>query len=165
MRHHKAFINDNHNHNNHNHGSKNHNQQKKTVGANEWRKDPQRIWTRTTRWKSRSRWTREEEILICECWIETSENSDIKVDRNENSINGDCQKFDAIYKHLERKSGENEVDHIETANTISSAQIASSLIYAYEAKKEKELAYMECKELEFLMIDPESLPEPKASII
>ncbi|GJW42787.1 hypothetical protein Tco_0071586 [Tanacetum coccineum] len=122
MRHHKAFINDNHNHNNHNHGSKNHNQQKKTVGANEWRKDPQRIWTRTTRWKSRSRWTREEEILICECWIETSENSDIK------------------------------------------AQIASSLIYAYEVKKEKELAYTECKELEFLMIDPESLPEPKATL-
>nr|GEY66616.1 hypothetical protein [Tanacetum cinerariifolium] len=34
---------------------------------------------------------------------------------------------------------------------------------AYEAKKEKELAYTECKE--FLMIDLDSLPEPKASII
>ncbi|GKB41674.1 hypothetical protein Tco_0886616 [Tanacetum coccineum] len=30
-------------------------------------------------------------------------------------INGDCQKFNAIYKHLERKSGENEAGHIETA--------------------------------------------------
>ncbi|GKA67191.1 ribonuclease H-like domain-containing protein [Tanacetum coccineum] len=37
--------------------------------------------------------------------------------------------------------------------------------YAYKAKKEKELAYTECKELEFLMIDPDSLLEPKASII
>ncbi|GJZ65007.1 hypothetical protein Tco_0621703 [Tanacetum coccineum] len=30
-------------------------------------------------------------------------------------INGDCQKFNAIYKHLTRKSGENEADHIENA--------------------------------------------------
>ncbi|GKC67158.1 hypothetical protein Tco_1099756, partial [Tanacetum coccineum] len=37
--------------------------------------------------------------------------------------------------------------------------------YAYKAKKEKELAYTECKELEFLMIDPDSLLEPKANII
>ncbi|GJW42788.1 hypothetical protein Tco_0071587 [Tanacetum coccineum] len=38
--------------------------------------------------QSCSRWTCEEEILICEYWIETSENSDIKVDRNENSFWG-----------------------------------------------------------------------------
>ncbi|GKC61082.1 hypothetical protein Tco_1088680 [Tanacetum coccineum] len=37
-------------------------------------------------------------------------------------INGDCQKFNAIYKHLERKSGENEADHIETAKTNFMAQ-------------------------------------------
>ncbi|GJX05776.1 hypothetical protein Tco_0193708 [Tanacetum coccineum] len=36
---------------------------------------------------------------------------------------------------------------------------------AYEAKKAKELAYMECKELEFLMIDTDGLPERKAAII
>ncbi|GKD37240.1 hypothetical protein Tco_1257447 [Tanacetum coccineum] len=41
-------------------------------------------------------------------------------------------------------------------------QAASS---AYEAKKEKELAYTDCKELEFFMIDRDSLPEPKATII
>nr|GFB45611.1 hypothetical protein [Tanacetum cinerariifolium] len=35
----------------------------------------------------------------------------------------------------------------------------------YEAKKAKELAYMECKELEFLMIDTDGLPENKAAII
>ncbi|GJU89970.1 hypothetical protein Tco_1302393 [Tanacetum coccineum] len=156
-------------------------------------------------------------------------------------INGDCQKFNAIYKHLERKSGENEADHIETAKINFAAQqakgrkflldhawrilknhskwdapelldtddhtkifgpdvrprpadktrpakktksettesngrsasgsISNSLSEdlrrklqatssAYEAKKEKELAYTECKELEFLKIDPDSLPEP-----
>nr|GEV06372.1 hypothetical protein [Tanacetum cinerariifolium] len=123
-------------------------------------------------------------------------------------VNGDCQKFNVIYKHLEHKSGKNKADHIETARINFAAQskgikfllehawrilkkhskwdapkpldtgdhaeifrpddlrrklqAASS---AYEAKKEKELAYTKCKELEFLMIDPDSLPEPKANII
>ncbi|GJW29589.1 hypothetical protein Tco_0046464 [Tanacetum coccineum] len=36
---------------------------------------------------------------------------------------------------------------------------------AYEAKKQKELAMMEFKEMEFLTIDADKLPEPKASII
>ncbi|GJW96364.1 hypothetical protein Tco_0178172 [Tanacetum coccineum] len=36
---------------------------------------------------------------------------------------------------------------------------------AYEAKKAKELAYMECKKLEFLIIDVDALAEPKATII
>ncbi|GJY81092.1 hypothetical protein Tco_0493843 [Tanacetum coccineum] len=37
--------------------------------------------------------------------------------------------------------------------------------FAYEAKKAKELAYMECKELEFLLIDAEGLLERKATIV
>ncbi|GJZ26881.1 hypothetical protein Tco_0571134 [Tanacetum coccineum] len=36
---------------------------------------------------------------------------------------------------------------------------------AYEVKKQKELAMMEFKEMEFLTIDADKLPEPKASII
>ena len=32
-------------------------------------------------------------------------------------LNGDCQKFHTIYKHLERRSGETEHDHIENAKT------------------------------------------------
>nr|GEV38833.1 hypothetical protein [Tanacetum cinerariifolium] len=36
---------------------------------------------------------------------------------------------------------------------------------AYEANKAKELAYMKCKELEFLMIDADALAKPKATII
>ncbi|GJW25988.1 protein NIM1-interacting 2 [Tanacetum coccineum] len=35
----------------------------------------------------------------------------------------------------------------------------------YEAKKAKEMAMIEFKEMEFLTIDADSLPEPKASII
>ncbi|GKD63303.1 hypothetical protein Tco_1305411 [Tanacetum coccineum] len=98
-----------------------------------------------------ARWSREEEILLTECWIETSENGQIGADRSEDSfwgqiiddfntgtsqgyrtrhmltgkwtrINGDCQKFNAIYKHLERKSGENEADHIEAAKITFATQ-------------------------------------------
>ncbi|GKE45216.1 hypothetical protein Tco_1472500, partial [Tanacetum coccineum] len=69
-----------------------------------------------------ARWTREEEILLTQCWIETSENGQIGADRSEESTNADCQKFNAIYKHLERKSGENEADHIEAAKITFTAQ-------------------------------------------
>ncbi|GJY75259.1 hypothetical protein Tco_0480375 [Tanacetum coccineum] len=97
------------------------------------------------------RWTREEEILLCKCWVDVFENNHIGADRSEYSfwgqitddfnqgtyqgtrtknmitgkwyrINGDCQKFNVVYKHLDRKSGENEADHIETAKTNFSAQ-------------------------------------------
>ncbi|GJZ18454.1 hypothetical protein Tco_0554577 [Tanacetum coccineum] len=132
-----------------------------------------------------------------------------KSGENEARINGDCQKFNAIYKHLQRKSGENEADHIEATKdhteifgpdtrprpasktrpakktksetTESSGGSASGSISdfvsedlrrklqagtsAYEAKKQKELAMMEFKEMEFLTIDADKLPEPKASII
>ncbi|GJV83859.1 hypothetical protein Tco_1523757 [Tanacetum coccineum] len=36
---------------------------------------------------------------------------------------------------------------------------------AYEAKREKEVAMMECRELEFLMLGPSSLPPEKRAII
>ncbi|GJY13596.1 hypothetical protein Tco_0382905 [Tanacetum coccineum] len=36
---------------------------------------------------------------------------------------------------------------------------------AYEAKREKELAMMQCRELEFLMLDPSTLPPEKRAII
>lgn len=32
-------------------------------------------------------------------------------------INGNCQKFNTIYKHLQHRSGENDVDHLENAKT------------------------------------------------
>ncbi|GJR96615.1 hypothetical protein Tco_0268789 [Tanacetum coccineum] len=94
-----------------------------------------------------SRWTRKEEILLFHCWVKVSKSNDIRADRSDDSfwgqimedfnqgtlhgthtknmltgkwsrINGDCQKFSAIYKHLERKSGKNEADHIKTTKTI-----------------------------------------------
>ncbi|GJZ68875.1 hypothetical protein Tco_0632425 [Tanacetum coccineum] len=108
-----------------------------------------------------ARWSREEEILLTQCWIETSENGQIGADRSEDSfwgqimddfntgttqgyrtrhmltgkwtrINGDCQKFNAIYKHLERKSGENEADHIEAAKITFAAQQSTGRKYQLE---------------------------------
>ncbi|GKB36984.1 hypothetical protein Tco_0881926 [Tanacetum coccineum] len=166
-------------------------------------------------------------------------------------MHGDCQRFNAIYKHLTRKSGENDADLVENAKTSylercgkkiqyphvwnilknypkwnaaepidednleelfgpdprerptdkqraskkaggstggstggSQSESISSLVSqdyrrkcdaaerAYEAKREKELAIMkkelaimQCKELEFLMLDPSSLPPAKRAII
>ncbi|GJZ62546.1 hypothetical protein Tco_0618683 [Tanacetum coccineum] len=163
-----------------------------------------------------ARWTREDEILLTECWIETSENSQIGADRSEDSFwvqimddfnTGTIQgyrtrhmltghsKWDAS-KPLDTK------DHSETfrpdvrprpagktrpakktksETTGSSEGSASGSLSdyvsedlrrklqagtsAYEAKKAKEMAMIEFKEMEFLTIDDDSLPEPKTSII
>nr|GEV05696.1 hypothetical protein [Tanacetum cinerariifolium] len=145
-------------------------------------------------------------------------------------MHGDCQRFNAIYKHLTRKSGENDVDLVENAKTSylercakqidednleelfgpdprerpagkqraskkqksvdtsspggstrgSQSESISSLVSqdyrrkcdaaerAYEAKRDKELAMMQCRELrelEFLMLDFSTLPPAKRAII
>ncbi|GJT30393.1 hypothetical protein Tco_0910668 [Tanacetum coccineum] len=65
-----------------------------------------------------------------------------KSGENEARINGDCQKFNAIYKHLQRKSGENEADHIEATKEslirdnnkfILLASLSDSLEYIAES--------------------------------
>ncbi|GJT02275.1 hypothetical protein Tco_0823444 [Tanacetum coccineum] len=35
-----------------------------------------------------SRWTREEEILLCQCWVKVSESNDIRADRSDDSFWG-----------------------------------------------------------------------------
>ncbi|GJV93653.1 hypothetical protein Tco_1036834 [Tanacetum coccineum] len=138
-------------------------------------------------------------------------------------IHGDCQRFNAIYKHLTRKSGENDADLVENAKTSylercgkkiqyphvcpdprehptgkqraskkqksvdtssargstggSQSESVSSLVSqdyrrkcdvaerAYEANRDKELAMMQCRELEFLMLNPSTLPPEKRVII
>ncbi|GJX46131.1 hypothetical protein Tco_0271321 [Tanacetum coccineum] len=128
-------------------------------------------------------------------------------------MHGDCQRFNAIYKHLTCKSEESDADLVKNAKTSyiercelfdpdprerpagkqrslkkqklvdtssvggstegSQSESVSSLVSqdyrrkcdaverVYEAKREKELAMMQCKELEFLMLDPSSLPPAK----
>ncbi|GJU48484.1 hypothetical protein Tco_1218039 [Tanacetum coccineum] len=135
------------------------------------------------------RWTQDEEVLLCKCWVEVSRNNQIEADRNDESfwrqITDDfnqgsyqgtrpagkpqTQKRPKIRKRLGSRRGKSI--GISKSGSISESlfkdlrrkmQAAES---AYEAKKAKELAYIECKELEFLMIDLDTLAEPKATII
>ncbi|GJV33172.1 hypothetical protein Tco_1393572 [Tanacetum coccineum] len=115
-------------------------------------------------------------------------------------MHSDCQRFNAIYKHLTRKSGESDADLVENAKTSYIERCGKKIQYdhvwtilkyypkwnaakpidkdnlqelrkcnagerAYEAKREKELAMMQCREMEFLMLDPSSLPPAKRAII
>ncbi|GJX87233.1 hypothetical protein Tco_0339247 [Tanacetum coccineum] len=164
-------------------------------------------------------------------------------------MHDDCQRFNAIYKHLTRKSEESDADLVENAKTSymerygnkkfmydhvwnilknyskwnasepigednlqelfgpdsrecpagkqrapknqksvdtssvggstrgSQSESISGLLSqdyrrkceaaerAYEAKREKELAMMQCRELEFLMLDHSTLPPAKRAII
>ncbi|GKE35722.1 hypothetical protein Tco_1455044 [Tanacetum coccineum] len=112
-------------------------------------------------------------------------------------MHGDCQRFNGIYKYLNRKSGESDADLVENAKTTyidrydnlqelfgpdpkerpadkQRAKKKQKSDYrrkcdaaeeAYKAKKEKELGMLQCRELEFLMIDHSSLPPEKRAII
>lgn len=92
------------------------------------------------------KWSKGEEKLLAETWIAISPDKNLGNDKdadffwneiteafNEQTLedpctknmltgkwtrlNGDCQKFNAIYKHIQRRSGENEHDHIKNAKT------------------------------------------------
>nr|GEU62473.1 hypothetical protein [Tanacetum cinerariifolium] len=200
-----------------------------------------------------TRWNQNEEMLLAETWIEHSQDANIGKDQQDDvywnlimhdfhsrkkaprtknmmtgkwtRMHGDCQRFNAIYKHLTRKSGENDADLVENAKTSylercdnleelfgpdprerpagkqraskkqksvdtsspggstggstggSQSESVSSLVSqdyrrkcdaaerAYEAKRDKELAVMQCRELEFLMLDHSTLPPVKRAII
>ncbi|GJX71528.1 hypothetical protein Tco_0308699 [Tanacetum coccineum] len=130
-----------------------------------------------------TRWNNNEEILLAETWIEHSQDANIRKDQQDDvywnlitqdfnnrsttpprtknmmtgkwtRMHGDCQRFHGIYKHLTRKSGESDA-LLDYRRKCDAAEIA------YEAKREKEVAMMECRELEFLMLDPSSLPPEK----
>nr|GEV98628.1 hypothetical protein [Tanacetum cinerariifolium] len=187
-----------------------------------------------------TRWNRDKEILLAETWIEHSQDANIGKDQQDDvywklimkdfnsqttsdprtknmmtgkwtRMHGDCQKFNAIYKHLTRKCEESDVDLVENAKTSflqrygnkkfqprknqksgdtssvgestggstvgSQSESISGVLSqdyrrkceaaekAYEEKREKELGMLQCRELEFLMIDPSSLPPAKPAII
>lgn len=90
--------------------------------------------------------SKEEERLLAKIWVEVSQDKDIGNDPSEEHfwnqilemfnirsdreprrknmlmgkwtrINGDCKKFNVVYKHLQRRSGENEHDQLENAKT------------------------------------------------
>ncbi|GJZ26959.1 hypothetical protein Tco_0571212 [Tanacetum coccineum] len=127
-----------------------------------------------------ARWSREEEILLTQCWIETSENGQIGADRSEDSFWGqimDDFNTGTTQDVRPRPAGKNRrAKKTKSKTTGSTGGNASGSLSdyvsedlrrklqaetsAYEAKKEKEVAMME-----FLTIDADLLSEPKASII
>ncbi|GJU59408.1 hypothetical protein Tco_1237174 [Tanacetum coccineum] len=93
-----------------------------------------------------TRWNRNEESLLAETWIEHSQDANIGKDQQNDvywnlimqdfnsrttapprtknmmtgkwtRMHGDCQRFNAIYKHLTRKSGESDAYLVENAKT------------------------------------------------
>ncbi|GJW17368.1 hypothetical protein Tco_0024804 [Tanacetum coccineum] len=95
--------------------------------------------------RATTRWTRNEDILLVETWMEHSQNANIRKDQHDDvylnlimqdfnsrttapprtknkmgkwtRMHGDCQRFNAIYKHLTRKSVESDADLVENAKT------------------------------------------------
>ncbi|PWA94497.1 ABC transporter Tap-like, P-loop containing nucleoside triphosphate hydrolase [Artemisia annua] len=96
--------------------------------------------------RSRKLWSKDEEKVLAEAWIEISQDKDMGNDKdndffwneiyelfNERTtgdhrtknmltgkwtrLNSDCQKFNSNYKHIGRRSGENEYDQIKNAET------------------------------------------------
>jgi hypothetical protein len=106
------------------------------------------------------KWCKAEEKLLAEIWIAISQDKDLGNDKSEEyfwneitemfnqqtvddprgknmltgkwtRMNGDCQKFNAIYKHLVRRSGENEHDQINNAK-VSFAERFGARGFTYE---------------------------------
>ncbi|GJR07503.1 hypothetical protein Tco_0790155 [Tanacetum coccineum] len=123
-------------------------------------------------------WTREEETLLCECWVEVSENNEIGADQSKDSfwwhITKGGYEGGFVYEVSFGRyiaDGSDSLDIMEYFHVFVNRGLVSTkvmgrvvLLYgvfklndfrhkiqatesAYEAKKAKELAYMECKEL------------------
>ncbi|GKE75230.1 hypothetical protein Tco_1537271 [Tanacetum coccineum] len=87
-------------------------------------------------------------------------------------MHGDCQRERPDGKQRAPKKG-STVGSTEGSQSESVSSLVSqdyrrtcdAAERAYEAKREKELAMMQCRELEFFMLDHSSLPPAKRAII
>nr|GEV72708.1 RNA-directed DNA polymerase, eukaryota [Tanacetum cinerariifolium] len=130
-------------------------------------------------------WSHEEEILLTECWIETFETGQIRADRSEDSFwgqimddfnTGTTQGYrtrHTLTGKWTRINGDAKSSMLSDVEKVSTRAMVAYFkrrklqagTSAYEAKKEKEVAMKEFKEMEFLTINVDLLPEPKANII
>ncbi|GJZ28964.1 hypothetical protein Tco_0573611 [Tanacetum coccineum] len=117
--------------------------------------------------RSITRWNNNKEILLAEAWIEHSRDANIGKDQHEdiywNLIMSDFNsRTTAPPRGSTRGSQSESVSSLVSQDYRRKCDAAEKV---YEAKREKELAIMQCKELEFLMIDPSSLPPAKRAIV
>ncbi|GKE58311.1 hypothetical protein Tco_1497496 [Tanacetum coccineum] len=137
-----------------------------------------------------TRWNRNEEILLAETWIEHSQDANIRKDqqddvywnmimedfnsrttappRTKNMMTGKWTRMHDNLQELfgpdprERPAGKQRTPKKQKSVDTRKYDATER---AYEAKREKELAMMQRRELEFLMLNPSSLPPAKRAII
>nr|GEU41276.1 hypothetical protein [Tanacetum cinerariifolium] len=115
--------------------------------------------------RSITRWNNTEEILLAESWIEHSQDANIGKDQHEDIY------WNLIMSDFKSRTtappctGGSQSESVSSLVSQYYRRKCDAAEKAYEAKREKELAIMQCKELEFLMIDPSSLPPAKRAII
>nr|GEX87542.1 hypothetical protein [Tanacetum cinerariifolium] len=62
-------------------------------------------------------------------------------------------------------TGGSQSEHVSSLVSQDYRRKCDAVERAYEEKRYKELAMMQCRELEFLMLDPSTLPPAKRAII
>nr|GEY64182.1 glutathione S-transferase T3-like [Tanacetum cinerariifolium] len=140
--------------------------------------------------RSITRWNNNEEILLAESWIELSQDVNIRKDqhddiywnlilsdfnsrttappRTKNLVMGKWTRMHDNLQELfgpdprERPAGKQRAPEKQKWDYRRKCDAAEKV---YGAKREKELAIMQCKELEFLMINISALPQAKRAII
>nr|GEU85438.1 hypothetical protein [Tanacetum cinerariifolium] len=199
MRHHKAFIHNNHNHNTFNHNNHNHNHNHNRNYNQDSKNQPPAIESR----EQHRRGKRMAKISTVDLDVDDEEEQSRQCSVKREKVFAGTRvvcfkkhiKWDAPVPldaddHTElfgpdkrpRPAGKPRPAEKTNSETTKSSEgshsgsISESLYEdlrrkmqavssACEAKKAKKLAYVECKEFEFLMIDADGLPERKATII
>ncbi|GJY45135.1 hypothetical protein Tco_0433348 [Tanacetum coccineum] len=108
-------------------------------------------------------WTRDEEILLTETWVEVSQNVNIGNDRTDEAFwNQIMEDFNTATKSVPRTKNMMMGKWSRITSDCQKRKCEATKV-AYEAKRKKELGFLKCRELEFLLIDSESLPPQKAA--
>ncbi|GKC60871.1 hypothetical protein Tco_1088469 [Tanacetum coccineum] len=97
----------------------------------------------------------------------TCKSGESDADLVENAKRGYMERYDNLQELFgpdprERPAGKQRAPKKQKSVDTRKCEAAER---AYEAKREKELAIMQCRELEFLMLDPLTLPPAKRAII
>ncbi|GJU93701.1 hypothetical protein Tco_1318457 [Tanacetum coccineum] len=104
-------------------------------------------------------WNRNEEILLAETWIEHSQDANIGKDQQDDVYwNLIMEDFNSRTTAPPRSTGGSQSESVSSLVSLDYRCKCDAAKRAYEAKREKELAMMQCIEPEFLMLDPSTLP-------
>nr|GEV54297.1 hypothetical protein [Tanacetum cinerariifolium] len=122
-------------------------------------------------------WNQNEEMLLAETWIEHSQDINIGKDQQDdiywnlimhdfnsrNKSSSSYQKYDDGKMDQDARGSQSEsVSSLVSQDYRRKCDAAER---AYEVKRDKELAMMQCREPEFLMLDHSTLPPAKRAII